>query len=85
MLGQIGSVVKFHRKKSGLTQHELAKLAGIGKAAVYDLEHQSKSTRIDTLLKVLRVLNIEVKLLSPIMQVYEEQSLETSKNFRSES
>lgn len=84
LLEQIGDVIRFHRKKSGLTQLELANLAGIGKAAVYDMEHKTKSTRIDTLMKVLRVLNIDVKLNSPIMKTYEENRDEKSKSLRSE-
>ncbi len=78
MVEEIGSVIRFHRKKSGLTQLELAKLAGIGKAAVYDMEHSTKSTRIDTLLKVLNVLNIKIILESPLMQIYEEQKTSTT-------
>ena len=80
MLEELGGIIRFHRKKSGLTQAELAKLAGIGKAAVYDMEHTTKSTRIDTLLKVLKVLNIEIRLDSPIMKSYEEQKHEESES-----
>jgi HTH-type transcriptional regulator / antitoxin HipB len=69
----LGDIVRFHRKKSGLTQSELAKLASIGKAAVYDLEHGTKSTRLDTLYKVLHVLNIKLNVESPLMQTYWEQ------------
>ena len=83
MFDEVGNIIRFHRKKSGLTQAELARLAGIGKAAVYDLEHRTKSTRIDTLQKVLTVLNITIKLDSPIMQTYEDQKHETRESVRS--
>ncbi len=83
MFDDLADIVRFHRKKSGLTQADLAKLAGIGKAAVYDLEHRTKSTRIDTIQKVLRVLNITVKLDSPIMHSYQELKDEASKGIRS--
>ena len=83
MFDAIGDIIRFHRRKSGLTQAELARLAGIGKAAVYDLEHGTKSTRIDTLQKVLTVLNITIKLDSPIMQTYEDQKHETRESVRS--
>jgi transcriptional regulator with XRE-family HTH domain len=84
MLEELGDIIRFHRKKSGLTQLELAQLAGIGKAAVYDMEHTTKSTRIDTLLKVLKVLNIEVRLESPIMKAYEDHKHEESESVRSQ-
>jgi len=83
MFDEVSDIIRFHRKKSGLTQAELARLAGIGKAAVYDLEHGTKSTRIDTLQKVLTVLNITIKLDSPIMQTYEDQKHETRESVRS--
>lgn len=77
MLESLGAIIKFHRKKSGLTQEELAKLAGIGKAAIFDMEHHTKSSRIDTVAKVLNVLNIKVSFESPLMQAYTEQKDET--------
>jgi HTH-type transcriptional regulator/antitoxin HipB len=72
MFEDIGAIIRFHRKKSGLSQVELAHLAGIGKAAVFDLEHGTKSTRLDTLQKVLKVLNITIVCHSPLMKSYEE-------------
>jgi HTH-type transcriptional regulator / antitoxin HipB len=64
---QIGKVVRSHRKKSGLTQKELSKLAGVGKTAVYDIEKGKPSIRFNTLLKVFGILNIKLELQSPIM------------------
>ena len=34
----LGLLVKSHRKKAGLTQLELANLAGIGKTTVFDIK-----------------------------------------------
>ena len=56
--------IKYHRKQAGLTQHELADFAGIGKTVVFDLEHAKPSVRLDTLLSVLSVLNIKLELKS---------------------
>ena len=67
---EIGCMVAFHRKKSGLTQAGAAKLAGIGKAAVYDIEHGKTSVQFDTLFKIFFVLNIRVSYESPLMQAY---------------
>ena len=52
---------------SGLSQAELAKLAGVGKTVVFDLEHGKQSMRYDTLTKILSVLNITVRFDSPLM------------------
>lgn len=69
----ISSIVRFHRKKAGLSQHGLAKLAGVGKTAVFDLEKGKETIQLDTLRKILRILNIEMRLESPLMQDYERE------------
>jgi len=35
---EIGKVIKYHRQISGLSRVECARLAGIGKTAIYDIE-----------------------------------------------
>ncbi len=64
---KLSEIIREHRKKSGLTQVELARLAGVGKTAVFDVEHGKASVQMDTLLRILRVLNIKVHLQSPLM------------------
>lgn len=76
---EIGKIARYHRKKAGLTQQELARLAGIGKTAVFDLEKGKESIQLDTLRKVLQVLNITFRLESPLMEAYiKEINSETS-------
>jgi HTH-type transcriptional regulator/antitoxin HipB len=70
---QLGRVIQFHRCKSGLTQLQLARLAGIGKTAVFDMENGKKSARIDTILKIFSVLNIKLLMESPLMPLYEKE------------
>ena len=66
-MDNIGPLIHCHRKKSNLTQKQLADLAGVGKTAVFDIEHGKKSVQFDTLQKVCNVLNISIKLDSPVM------------------
>ncbi len=63
---RIGRQVRRHRRVAGLTQKELADLAGIGKTAVFDIEKGKHTVRLNTLLAVLDVLNIQVRLDSPL-------------------
>ena len=70
----IGKVIRYHRKKAGLSQHELAKLAGVGKTAVFDLEKEKETVQLDTLRKILYALNITIKLESPLMKSYESEA-----------
>lgn len=72
---EIGQMIRDHRKKAGLSQLELAKLAGTGKTAVFDIEKGKGTVRLDTLLKILNVLNIQMKFVSPLMS---EQQRETA-------
>lgn len=62
----LGGFIKEHRKQAGLTQLELANLAGIGKTTVFDIEKNKETVRWINLLAVLKVLNIEIQFKSPI-------------------
>ncbi len=63
----IGAIVRYHRKKAGLTQNALADLAGVGKTVVFDIEKNKQSVQWDTLSKVLRALNIRIVFESPLI------------------
>jgi len=62
----LGAFIKFHRKEAGLTQLQLADLAGIGKTTVFDIEKNKESIRWDSLKAVMKVLNIDIRLISPL-------------------
>jgi len=63
---EIAKIIHYCRKQSGLSQQELARLAGIGKTAVFDIEKGKQTVQLDTLLKVLDTLNIQLRLESPL-------------------
>ena len=69
----IGALIRCHRKKSGLTQKELADLAGVGKTVVFDIEHGKETVQFDSLQKVCNVLNISIRLDSPVMDQCREE------------
>ena len=71
-LATIRSIVQFHRKQAGLSQKELSDLAGIGKTAVFDLEKGENNFRIETLLKICSILNIELDFKGPLMEYWRE-------------
>jgi transcriptional regulator with XRE-family HTH domain len=66
-VGYLGQIIREHRKASGLSRMECARLAGIGKTVLYDIEHGKASVQLDTLLKVLNTLNISLSLSSPLL------------------
>ncbi len=61
----LASVLKRHRKAAGLSQLQLAEMAGVGKTVIFDIEKGKESVQLDTLRKILNVLNIKVRLISP--------------------
>jgi HTH-type transcriptional regulator / antitoxin HipB len=73
MKDDLKTIVRNHRRLSGLNQAELAKLAGVGKTVVFDIEHGKESIQLDTLKKVLAALNIKLILQSPILERREKE------------
>ena len=63
----LATVIKKHRKAAGLSQLQLAEMSGVGKTVVYDIEKGKETIQLDTLRKILAVLNIKVQLTSPFM------------------
>jgi DNA-binding XRE family transcriptional regulator len=41
-------------------------MAGVGKTSVFDLEKGKETIQLDTLRKILNVLNIKIQLISPL-------------------
>jgi HTH-type transcriptional regulator / antitoxin HipB len=68
MQDDLKSIVHHHRRLSGLSQARLAKLAGVGKTVIFDIEHGKESVQFDTLKKVLAALNIKLVLQSPVLE-----------------
>ena len=66
----IGEIIRFHRKKSKLTQLQLAKLAGVGKTAVFEVEKGKETAQLDTLLKIMKILNVKLDFSSPLMDEF---------------
>ena len=61
-MNSIGQTIKKRRKELGLTQSTLALLSQVGINTIVSIERGSKSTSLETLLKVADVLGLEVQL-----------------------
>lgn len=66
----IGDIIKYHRKKAGLSQKSLADIAGVGKTVVFDIEKGKETVQFKSILNVLKALNISIELNSPLMEKY---------------
>jgi HTH-type transcriptional regulator / antitoxin HipB len=75
---ELAQIIKMHRKAAKLSRVQLAELAGVGKTVVFDIEMGKESVQLDTLRKILKVLNINIILKSPLMD-----NLQNSENEKS--
>lgn len=67
-------MIRFHRKIAKISQLELAKLSGVGKTVIYDIEKEKETVKFQTLLKVLHTLNIQIQFRSPLMHLFEKEN-----------
>ena len=75
---ELAQTIRIHRKAAKLSRVQLADLAGVGKTVVFDIEMGKESVQLDTLQKILKVLNIKIILKSPLMD-----NLQNSENEKS--
>ena len=75
---ELAQIIKMHRKAAKLSRLQLAELAGVGKTVVFDIEMGKDSVQLNTLRKILKVLNIKIILKSPLMD-----NLQNSENEKS--
>ena len=73
----LARVIREHRKVAKLSQMQLAEMAGVGKTVVFDIEKGKETVKLYTLRKILKVLNIEIQLISPLLN---NQMIENEKS-----
>jgi len=65
---ELATAIRMHRKAAGLSRVQLAELAGVGKSVIYDVEKGKESVQLNTLQKILKVLNMKMVLTSPLLE-----------------
>lgn len=69
----IRDIIKYHRKKAGLSQKSLADIAGVGKTVVFDIEKGKDTVQFKSIINILKALNISITLNSPLMDKYNNE------------
>ena len=62
---EIGKLVQSERKRQGITQLQLAGLAGTGIRLISDIENGKETVQVQKLLKVLHTLGLGLFVFSP--------------------
>ncbi|WP_036961946.1 helix-turn-helix transcriptional regulator [Pseudoclavibacter soli] len=57
-----GTRIRAERRALGLTQQDLADLAGVSVRSVHEVEHDKPTLRLDVLTPVVTVLGLELSL-----------------------
>ena len=70
----LAETVKTLRKKHGLSQSELADIAGVSLPSVSRLERGKETIRLDVLAKILDCLGYQIELKPKTAQVGEERA-----------
>lgn len=66
-VGDLKPLIKTLRKQAGLSQEDLASFAGLSRTAIQAVESAKETFQIDTLFKVMRVLNIQLYIDHPLL------------------
>ena len=59
---EIGKQIRARRKEMGLSQDDLARLAGLSRLPIHQLEDGNGGTRLENLLAILNVLGLKLTL-----------------------
>jgi HTH-type transcriptional regulator/antitoxin HipB len=74
---QFSHSIKLTRKAAGLSQAQLAELAGVGKTLIFDIEKGHDDVSFSKLSRVLEALNIHLEIKLPFTPPLDETRNET--------
>ncbi|MDT0631426.1 helix-turn-helix domain-containing protein [Rubrivirga litoralis] len=66
-----GPLLRYHRERASLSRRALSALSGVSETAIYDAEHGKPTVRLDTLLALLKALNLSLHVEGPLVAEYE--------------
>ena len=81
-VAELGRIIRYHRKRAGLSRAALSELAGTGTTVIYELEHGKSTVQFNVVQKILQTLNLRLLIDGPLLDEYIERSNETSGSTR---
>ena len=73
-IAELGPIVRYHRKRAGLSRAILAELSGVGQTVIYELEHGKETVQFDVIRKLFDVLNLQMQVDGPLMDTYQDET-----------
>lgn len=67
---ELGEAIRSLRKKQQLKQIDLARKASVRQALISDIENGINATRLDTLLKILAALNMDLAIVPRVRSIF---------------
>lgn len=74
---ELGRIVRYHRKRAGLSRAALSELAGVGSTVIYELEHGKPTVQLDILQRILKALNMHLLVDGALLDEYVSKAGET--------
>jgi len=74
---QLASLIEFHRKQAGLSQIQLAEMAGISRTVIQDLEAAKGRITWRNLESILNVLNLRLEPVGPLVESWKQNEKES--------
>ena len=71
---QLASLVRFHRKRAGLSQVDMASMAEVSRKVIQDLEASRDGVSWRNLMAVLAVLNVKLQPTGPLINEWISRS-----------
>ncbi len=66
----IGRMIKQARQERNMTQQELGEIVGVKKSQISKLENNANSATVDTIVKVFKALEAEIKFMVKLEEDY---------------
>ena len=73
---QLASLIRWHRRRAGLSQMQLARHAGVSRYVVQDLEAGNGRTTWARMIPVLHTLNVQLLPQGPLVAEWQAETKE---------
>ena len=67
---ELGRIVRYHRKRAGLSRKELSALSNVSQSVIYEIERGKTTVKMNSVMKLLHALNLNLDISGPFVAEY---------------